>query len=130
MSKAETARLWKENNKERVREINRLSAKRRREENPERHKEIKRRYHLKKKYGITPEDYDLMVRSRGGKCDICRMVSVLVIDHDHLTGIIRGLLCSSCNAALGIFNDDINVLTEAIEYLQAFKDCAATVVAV
>jgi len=75
--------------------------------------------HLKK-YGITKDDYLRMVEEQGGVCAICgKPDSIrLAVDHCHTTGIVRGLLCSGCNTSLGKFNDDIEVLRKAIEYLE------------
>lgn len=62
-----------------------------------------------------------MVKSQDGLCAICnRVCKVLVklsIDHDHATGKIRGLLCKSCNSALGLFEDNVDFLRSAIDYL-------------
>lgn len=68
---------------------------------------------------------------QGGRCAICkrpfasidakkRATSVRV-DHDHATGKVRGLLCNPCNTGLGMFQDSIGVLEEALAYLQKDK---------
>lgn len=81
-----------------------------------------RRYALKhslKKYGLTLEEFDEMVRVRGGKCDICpRRPKSLCVDHCHETGIVRGLLCSPCNRAIGQLGDTAEHLRRALAYLQ------------
>lgn len=67
-------------------------------------KDVYRRYELKKKYNISPEDYDALFTAQGGKCAICikpPKVFRLHTDHDHNTGTVRGLLCVSCNTKLG-----------------------------
>jgi len=81
------------------------------------------------KYGLTLEDYKKMENSQNGCCKICEkepefvrrkngLVKLLVVDHNHETGNIRGLLCASCNVALGNFKDDIRRLEKAIIYLK------------
>lgn len=77
-------------------------------------------------YGITFEQYDAMFQKQGGACAICgnpqpqahKRAKNLSVDHDHVTGKIRGLLCSGCNAGLGQFTDDIARLESAIAYLK------------
>lgn len=96
--------------------------------------------HLKEKnnkllrtYGITLEDYQTMVSWGDGKCSICAQeekiidkrsgkVRALAVDHDHKTGIVRGLLCSKCNRGLGMFNENIQLLEDAVNYLIAYKE--------
>jgi Recombination endonuclease VII len=59
--------------------------------------------HIKERFGITPSDYDEMIRMQLGRCTLCGDIEGdvgLHIDHDHKTGNIRGLLCNRCNAAL------------------------------
>lgn len=83
---------------------------------------------LKKRFGISLEDYELMLESQNNVCAICKQpevsidhrtkkVRTLAVDHCHITNKIRGLLCTNCNTALGLFKDDASVLTQAIAYL-------------
>ena len=95
-----------------------------RSRNPERFKSIE----LKGKYGITLEQYNSILRSQNGVCAICcrpekshdhrGKLRDLSVDHCHQTGKIRGLLCFDCNTALGKFNEDVEVIASACEYLE------------
>jgi len=88
--------------------------------NKERKSIVSRSSHLRRKYGITLEDYNSMFRNQNGRCAICnRDGRELAVDHDHTTGKIRGLLCFSCNTSIGKFNDDISILKSAINYIVA-----------
>lgn len=78
---------------------------------------------LKKMYGITIEDFHALRESQKCSCKICgtheNMESQsLVVDHCHTTGKVRGLLCSNCNRALGLFKESTTVINNAINYLQ------------
>ncbi len=89
---------------------------------------------LKKNYGITLDQRQEISRKQGNRCAICKIhemeyqerqikrggkqTKVLSVDHDHHTGKIRQLLCHNCNLGLGNFQDDLNLLTEAVEYLK------------
>lgn len=72
-------------------------------------------------FGITVEQYDALYQTQDGLCKICGKPcatgKALAVDHDHETGVVRGLLCTKCNVALGQFGDDINLLASAIVYL-------------
>jgi hypothetical protein len=68
-------------------------------------------------YGITQEDYNNLLSSQNSKCAICGNERSLVVDHDHNTGKIRGLLCAQCNFMIGLASDDNAILTRAVEYL-------------
>src|ERR1700691_3153519 len=76
---------------------------------------VRRNWNLKRKYGITHEDYEILLKEQGFKCKICgctaeeaktsaqhvgELAPMLDIDHDHQTGEVRGLLCGSCNLTL------------------------------
>jgi len=68
---------------------------------------------------ISMEEYTQQCSDRKNSCDICsRVVKSLNVDHNHGTGKIRGLLCGSCNRALGLFQDSIEVLKKAATYLK------------
>jgi hypothetical protein len=62
-----------------------------------------RKYILKRHYGITLEDHAALVAAQDGKCALCGQAKKLVIDHDHKTGKVRGLLCRHCNFVLGLY---------------------------
>lgn len=75
-------------------------------------------------FGVTPEQLDYFIRSQNGCCAICgKRISGkgAHLDHDHETNIIRGLLCFRCNAALGLFDDNIHKLRNAAKYLRRFS---------
>ena len=81
---------------------------------------------LKRRFGITLDDFNEMYKNQGGKCLICDATESmsshrLAVDHCHITGKIRGLLCKSCNVALGGFKDNIESLKKAIKYLEEKK---------
>jgi hypothetical protein len=78
---------------------------------------------LKRNFNITLEKYNEILISQNYKCCICNNYEtsyrneVLSVDHCHNTGKIRGLLCNTCNRALGLFKDNVELLTNAIKYL-------------
>lgn len=70
-------------------------------------------------YNFTLEEYNRMYEKQEGKCAICGInYPVLCVDHHHSTGKVRGLLCRKCNLLLGNANDDMLILSKAIEYLR------------
>ena len=98
-----------------------------REQNPDKIKNT----HLKAKYGITLDDYMKMSARQNHCCAICGQRETAVdangaerfmpVDHCHATGVVRALLCSSCNKALGGFKDDPTLLRKAAEYIESFR---------
>lgn len=71
-------------------------------------------------YGITLDEYDRMYTKQNGCCFICKddfEKFKLVIDHNHITGKVRSLLCSNCNTGLGMFKENKNTLLNAIKYI-------------
>jgi hypothetical protein len=105
-----------------------------RDENPERYAAYQAAYrkrpvrkladragHLKRKFGITPDEYATKLEWQHGVCLICQQPpaegQVLDVDHDHGTGRPRGLLCRNCNQGLGQFREDPFLLASAAGYL-------------
>ena len=80
---------------------------------------------------MTVEEFQALHDAQGGVCAICgqppsvvirgESIARLSVDHDHVTGRIRGLLCTSCNRLLGLARDDPDRLAAAIEYLRATR---------
>lgn len=75
------------------------------------------------RYGISPERYEQLLTKQGGQCAICgqqdhRGRGAFCVDHDHVTGAVRGLLCMPCNSLLGQAGDDLDVLRAAVNYLE------------
>lgn len=71
-------------------------------------------------YGLTLEEYAALIERSKGCCELCGEEDAYAIDHDHSTGLVRGLLCNPCNIALGTFKDDRSRLVKAIQYLDTF----------
>lgn len=72
----------------------------------------------KHKYGLTELAYTTLLESQGGGCAICRGDFRLSVDHCHVTGKIRGILCGHCNRGLGGFRDNPDLVLGALNYLQ------------
>lgn len=88
--------------------------------NKEHRKLSERTRHLRIKYGITLEDYNRMFTEQEGRCLICGVKKEkLHVDHNHLTGKVRSLLCFHCNAGLGHFHENTDLINKAIEYLKS-----------
>lgn len=97
--------------------------------NPEKAHLSQRERNLKHKYGVTLEWYNAKLKEQDYCCAICKIkenkvtrgaVSDLnfAVDHDHVTGKVRGLLCNQCNRALGMFKDSVELIEKAIKYLE------------
>ena len=76
---------------------------------------------VRRLYGITMDQVDELLEAQGHGCAICGGANVagrrLAVDHDHATGVVRGLLCCGCNRGIGYFKDDPNRMVEAMNYL-------------
>lgn len=75
------------------------------------------------KYGLTVEEYDAILAQQDCKCAICGMSDEehgksLVVDHNHVTGEVRGLLCRNCNVGIGALGDDVQRIINAAAYLK------------
>lgn len=90
--------------------------------NPKRYAERQRIAQLKRLYGLTLQEYDIMLSKQKGLCAICNTILVpgreTIIDHNHETGKNRDLLCGSCNKVLGFAKDRPETLRLAAEYLE------------
>ena len=81
---------------------------------------------LKRRFGITLEQFNKMYEQQNGECLICNATESmlghrLAVDHCHTTGKIRGLLCKSCNIGIGNLKENVTNLKNAIKYLESFK---------
>ena len=80
---------------------------------------------LRRNYGIGLDSYERLLKMQDGKCAICGDIEdgrALAVDHDHVTGKVRGLLCANCNNGLGRFKDDAERLKAAVRYLEGCND--------
>lgn len=105
-----------------------------RREHPEENRAYMRKYRLAVKFGITVAQYDALLEAQGGLCAVCRkeetvigrggLVKPLAVDHNHVTGQVRGLLCQRCNFAIGLLADSPEHLHSAIAYLSRAEAAA------
>lgn len=86
---------------------------------------------LLRDFGITFDTYTEMLKSQNNVCMICKKpetvkqqgkVRILSVDHNHLDGSIRGLLCSGCNVGLAGFKDNPEALVRAAQYIKFYKE--------
>jgi len=112
-------RMSEKSNTEEFKEKRRVLNKKRKEQN--------RELYYKKRYGITLLEYNTLLVNQDYKCAICKVSesnikhgrnTYFAVDHCHITGKVRGLLCYKCNSVLGFVNDDIKCLNNAIKYLE------------
>jgi hypothetical protein len=83
-----------------------------------------RKHRLKKHYGMTEADYEALLAWQHGCCALCGDPpgkKRLAIDHDHVTGKVRSLLCRGCNTALGGFKDDPALIRQAANYIEQHR---------
>lgn len=136
-------RQWSDNNKKHKTEYNRKYY----EDNKEYRSEYLKKYRTTEKYKsgkekrflynrehalnanfkMTPQEYDEMLESQGNVCAICGGVNesgrMLAVDHCHETNQVRGLLCTNCNTGIGMLKDNIDLLQNAITYLNIGNKC-------
>lgn len=92
----------------------------------QRHKEKQLDRKFRRKFGITLQEYKLMLDKQGRQCMICGRTpeengKALAVDHNHKTGIVRDLLCNNCNACLG-FIENSNISVENLkQYMNKHK---------
>jgi hypothetical protein len=86
---------------------------------------------LRRHFGLTIEMYEALVTAQNGVCALCKRpeshrsrhgeITRLAVDHDHVTGSIRALLCHACNVGIGSFLDDPALLRAAAEYVELHR---------
>jgi len=112
----EKVKQWRKNNPEK----RKLQLKR------ESGKDYNHNKHLKATYGISRDVYLEMFNKQNGCCAICNKHQInfkrrLHVDHNHITGKIRALLCNLCNSMIGTSQEDPEILTNAIKYLEKYN---------
>lgn len=82
------------------------------------HGPFKAAEHRRFLYGLSSDDYQNLLESQGGRCAACARKQKLVVDHDHKTKVVRGLLCSPCNLAIGMLADSPIRARQIADYLE------------
>ena len=114
------AREKRRQDPEKSREVSRKNMEKRRREQPQAVKQTK----IRSTYQITDEQYESLLKRAKGKCELCGTIltddgpSREVIDHNHETGSVRGLLCNNCNMGLGYVADSGALLEQLAQYLE------------
>ena len=116
---------WRKNNPEKVKAQD-LRRKDKQQAYYEEHKDMWRTKQLQKDYGISLEQYDKMLIEQNNKCAICKSEQCTTgksfsVDHNHITGKVRGLLCRRCNMGLGHFEGNMEAVTNMLTYMKKNK---------
>lgn len=110
MDNPEHVSIWRKNNPDKYKEQNKRANKRQR----------------LKTYNLSEEQYDTLLNSQNNLCAICKGPNTVKhdwhVDHNHITGKTRGILCHYCNLMIGHAKESIFRLTQAIEYLKTYND--------
>ncbi len=113
---AERSKKWRATNIERAKENRRRYYL----ENINKEKDYSTKLNRLRRTGVSDEQYQIQLDIQKNVCAICNGTcsKALAADHDHTTGVFRGLLCNNCNRGLGHFKDDPQLLFKAMEYLK------------
>lgn len=76
---------------------------------------------IRRVFKLSVEQWDEMMLKQGGMCAICDEESKLGVDHDHVTGNVRALLCNQCNSAIGLLNESPTTIRKAAGYIESFR---------
>lgn len=90
-------------------------------DNKEHMVEKRKEYHFQSKYGLSMDDLNRMKERQNNLCKICKEEAPLVVDHDHETGKVRGMLCSRCNLAVAYLEANPGWADKAIQYLEKYQ---------
>lgn len=124
---------YREKDRERLRKNPEIREKRNKytyrwkEKNKDKVQITQKKWFLKKLYGLTLDQYNEMFNSQCGACSICGkhqslLEKSLSVDHDHNSGKIRSLLCSNCNTAIGLLDEDVGLLKKVVDYLNKHRE--------
>ena len=116
----EYTREWRKKNHEKTKALQRKSYYKAKKKEPT----LNRRRRLKRHYNLTQEQVEQMLLHQNGKCLGCKHVFQNLeycVDHNHITGQVRGLLCGGCNSAIGHVKEKIETLYNLIDYLRYFS---------
>lgn len=95
--------------------------------NLEKSRDRVKRYSLMVNFGISLEEYQNMLKNQDYKCAICKDPpsdnKCLSVDHNHITGQVRGLLCTKCNSAIAYLKEDKSIIQNALSYLTKYNEC-------
>lgn len=114
--KPQTRKLWDAAHKEKIRQYSKTYN--------EKTKESRRIKSLQKRYGLSIEQYNLLLVAQNNGCAICGSTNnnrPLFVDHNHTTGELRALLCSTCNSALGMLNENVELILKMVDYINKYK---------
>ncbi len=108
-------------------EFHKNKTKRYRKANKDHVQKYMRNYDLQKEYNITLDKYNELLKQQNNSCGICgksqnNFNKALGVDHCHRTNQVRGILCHQCNVSLGMFQDSVELLKNAITYLEKSHD--------
>lgn len=132
---------WRAKNKDKIKEYSKKYYKQNRTdiissvitwsaENPDKVKEYAKRSKAKLRYDLSSEEYAIKLAQAAGICEACGrrekavykgLLKNLSFDHDHKTGKVRGVICSGCNHALGLLDDNVEILRKLTIYLEKYK---------
>lgn len=124
----EYARRWAAENQDKIKGYHRTTYRDMPVAQKERKAAYSRKRHLERKYGITPQRWDEMFAAQGGLCAICKVPGrtgkhgKLAVDHCHVTGRVRGLLCTPCNISIGILGETPEQWQIVMNYLVGPSD--------
>ena len=115
------SKKWRQDNPDRASDQSRNW----REANVDAYRARQRKNHIRRTYGIEEADYQALCAEQDHACAICcsPMAEVrMVVDHDHSTGEVRGILCVTCNTGIGMLRDDYQLVQRALDYLKPDTD--------
>ena len=122
----ERLRKWRAANPDKVRAQQKRSNRQKQQSDYyDKNNEVIFENYIKRTYNIDLNKYNSLLSEQQGVCAICKKECVsgrrLAIDHNHDTGEVRGLLCCKCNRGLGNLNDDLELLRQAVLYLERYS---------